>query len=78
MNIPLAMTSFKLGLGWDTECDIDSSVLMVDEKGELLENIYFGNKVSKHEAVKHGGDNLTGEGKGDDEVIDINLSIVDQ
>ena len=74
INIPLSMTSFKLGLGWDTECDIDASVLLLDKKGTLLEKVYFGNLTSNNGAVVHSGDNLTGEGDGDDEVLTVNLS----
>jgi len=36
--------------------------------------VYFGNKTSSDGAIKHGGDDLTGEGKGDDEIIKINLN----
>ena len=30
-----------VGLGWDTECDIDASVLMYDKDGEMKDDVYF-------------------------------------
>merc|ERR1711982_13381 len=38
-----AMSEFKLGLGWDTKMDLDSSILLLDADGELVENVFFGN-----------------------------------
>lgn len=40
------MNTLHVGLGWDTSCDVDSSILLFSEKGELRENIYYGDKVS--------------------------------
>ena len=59
------------------DIDCDASVLMLDENGKLhgTENlIYFGNLHSKDGSVNHTGDNLTGEGDGDDEVIMVELT----
>lgn len=56
--------------------DCDASVLMLDENGKLhgTENlIYFGNLHSRDGSVNHTGDNVTGEGDGDDEVIIVDL-----
>ena len=64
---------------WWHEIDCDASVLLLDEKGKLLskENlVYFGNKSSKDGSVVHSGDNSTGDGDGDDEVINVNLSAI--
>ncbi|MCG4607267.1 TerD family protein, partial [Bifidobacterium longum] len=36
--------------------------------------IYFGNKTSSCGSVRHQGDNLTGAGSGDDEVVNVDLS----
>lgn len=61
------------------EIDCDASVILLDEKGKLLskENlVYFGNKTSKDGSVVHSGDNRTGDGDGDDEVINVNLSAI--
>ncbi|WP_277585298.1 TerD family protein [Psychrobacillus antarcticus] len=63
--------------GADIDCD--ASVILLDEKGKLLskENlVYFGNKTSKDGSVVHSGDNRTGDGDGDDEVINVNLSAI--
>lgn len=58
------------------DIDCDASVIMLNENGKLAskENlIYFGNKRSKDGSVAHSGDNLTGEGEGDDETINVDL-----
>lgn len=72
--IPPVIKTIAVGLGWDTNCDIDSSILLFDAQGNCLENIYFGNKISINGSVIHSGDNTTGVGDGDDEVIKINLN----
>lgn len=64
------------GGGGGADIDCDASVIMLDENGKLKgkENlIYFGNKKSKDGSVVHSGDNLTGEGDGDDETINVDL-----
>ncbi|CEG21699.1 Stress response protein SCP2 [Planococcus massiliensis] len=64
------------GGGGGADIDCDASVIMLDENGKLKgkENlIYFGNKKSKDGSVVHSGDNLTGEGEGDDETINVDL-----
>lgn len=56
--------------------DCDASVFMLDEDRNLKNSkdlIYFGNLKSKCGSVSHKGDNLTGEGDGDDEQILIDL-----
>ena len=61
------------------DIDCDASVLMLDENNKLqgVSNlIYFGNLKSKDGSVVHTGDNLNGEGDGDDEVILVDLSKV--
>ncbi len=58
------------------DIDCDASVLMLNDKGVLAagkDTIYFGNLKSRDGSVVHQGDNLTGEGEGDDEVVVINL-----
>jgi stress response protein SCP2 len=42
--IPTHLTSLRVGLGWDTNCDIDSSIVLMDANNKELEIIYFGNK----------------------------------
>ncbi|TQR16554.1 TerD family protein [Psychrobacillus soli] len=61
------------------EIDCDASVLLLDEKGKLLSKqnlVYFGNKTSQDGSVVHSGDNRTGDGAGDDEVINVNLNAI--
>lgn len=63
------------------DIDCDASVLMLDEKDKLRgkENlVYFGNLKSKCGSVQHMGDNLTGDGDGDDEQIMVDLSTMPQ
>lgn len=59
------------------EFDCDASVFMLDENGKINninDLIYFGNLRSKCGSIIHTGDNLTGEGEGDDEQIIVELS----
>ena len=88
------LKNLLVGLGWDpvevkhslfgkkktADIDLDASVLML--KNDKLQNkddlIYFGNLKSKCGGVIHTGDNLTGEGDGDDEQILIDLSKIDK
>ena len=59
------------------DVDCDASVLMLDENDKLqgVSNlIYFGNLKSKDGSVVHTGDNTSGEGDGDDEVIQVDLA----
>jgi len=72
-----------IGLGWDANTrmsgsnfDCDASVMMLDQNGKLSDKkdlIYFGNLKSRCGSIRHSGDNLTGEGDGDDEQIMIEL-----
>lgn len=62
------------GIGADF--DLDASVFLLGENGKLLTPkhlVYYGNLNSPDKSVQHQGDNLTGEGYGDDEVINVNL-----
>jgi tellurium resistance protein TerD len=79
------LTSVSIGLGWDartttgTDFDLDASAIMVDTAGKVLSDkhfIFFNNKTSPEGSVEHAGDNLTGEGDGDDETIKVNLAAV--
>jgi tellurium resistance protein TerD len=79
------LTAVNVGLGWDarttsgTDFDLDASALMVDANGKILSDqhfIFFNNLTSPDGSVEHTGDNLTGEGEGDDEMIKINVSSV--
>lgn len=81
-----------VGLGWDpvkpgllrglfnnVNIDCDASVLMLDANGKITRKehiVYFGNLKSPCNSVVHSGDNLTGQGEGDDEQINVDLSRV--
>lgn len=60
----------QLGLGWDTRKDLDSFAILKDINGKVLDTIYYCNLGTK--GCRLNGDNLTGEGDGDDEIIFIN------
>jgi tellurium resistance protein TerD len=74
-----------IGLGWDTnktdtgsDFDLDSSVFLLGANEKLISDehfIFYNNLTSPDpdKSVKHMGDNLTGEGEGDDEVILVDL-----
>ena len=77
------LTAVTVGLGWDvrtttgTEFDLDASAIAVGADGKVLSDkhfIFFNNKTSPDGTIEHTGDNLTGEGEGDDEQIKINLA----
>jgi len=79
------LTAVLVGLGWDArtttgaDFDLDASALMVGTNGKILSDqhfVFFNNLTSPDGSVEHTGDNLTGEGEGDDEVIKVNLANV--
>ena len=70
-----------MGLGWDPvksgglfgflgggseSIDLDASVLVYDANKRLLTTVYFRELSAYNSAIEHGGDNLTGDGDGDD------------
>lgn len=65
-----------LGGGEPRSIDLDASCAMFDKDKNLVDVVYFGHLQSNDRSVQHSGDNLTGEGEGDDEVIRVNLSKV--
>ncbi|MCX4749313.1 TerD family protein [Kitasatospora sp. NBC_01287] len=79
------LTAVLVGLGWDArtttgaEFDLDASALLCTEQGKVAKDsdfVFFNNLKSQDGSVEHTGDNLTGEGEGDDEVIKVDLSAV--
>lgn len=77
------LTSVTVGLGWDkapgtgAPFDLDVSAILLDARGKALSDadfVFYGNLRNPTGAVVHGGDNLDGEGDGDDETISINLA----
>ena len=80
------LKNILVGLGWDLNAfdsgaafDLDAAAFMIDETGKCpteKEFVFYGNLEHSSKSVKHLGDNLTGEGEGDDEQVQINLSTV--
>jgi tellurium resistance protein TerD len=78
---------FTIGLGWDTNSsstgsgfDLDASVFILGENKKLLSDghfIFYNNLRSPDGGVEHTGDNLTGDGDGDDEQVKVDLSRID-
>lgn len=80
-----ALTFVKMGLGWDpvqtrgmfgnrtVDIDLDASVCLFADNN-LVDVAYYGQLSSKDGSVRHQGDNLTGEGDGDDETILVDLT----
>ncbi len=64
------------GGGGGDSIDLDASVIMFDANKQFVDNVYFGQLKSRDGSVVHSGDNLTGEGDGDDEVINVDLTRV--
>ena len=77
------LKNVMVGLGWDvnafdsgSDFDLDAAAFLLGENGKCpteKEFIFYGNLVHASESVKHMGDNLIGEGEGDDEQILIDL-----
>lgn len=61
------------GGGGDGNIDLDASCLLFDDQGNLLDAVWFRQLRSRDGSIQHTGDNLTGEGDGDDEQIVVEL-----
>lgn len=59
------------------DIDCDASVFLLNGDSKPIDLIYFGNLRTRNDSIIHTGDNLTGEGEGDDEVILVDLDIID-
>lgn len=77
------LTKVFVGAGWDPKAgktmDADLMATVLTSSGKMRggkDVIYFNNKGSKGDYIWHSGDNLTGDGDGDDEVINVDLSKV--
>ncbi|MDX2848450.1 MULTISPECIES: TerD family protein [Streptomycetaceae] len=77
------LTAVIVGLGWDartttgSDFDLDASALLTGTEGKVLSDqhfVFFNNLRSPDGSVEHTGDNITGEGEGDDEQIKVNLA----
>jgi tellurium resistance protein TerD len=83
----ISAPKFTIGLGWDTNSsstgsafDLDASVFVLGENKKLLSDshlVFYNNLKTPNESVEHTGDNLTGDGDGDDEQIKVDLSKID-
>jgi tellurium resistance protein TerD len=81
-----SLKNIRVGLGWDVNAfdsgydfDLDASAFLVGENGKCpteKEFIFYGNLEHTSGSVKHMGDNLTGEGEGDDEQIEVDLTAI--
>ncbi|MFF4544488.1 TerD family protein [Streptomyces sp. NPDC001435] len=77
------LSRVKMGLGWEPafrgkDIDLDASVIAYGPQRNHIDSCYFGKLTILNGAVKHSGDNLTGEGGGDDEVIVVDLGRLPQ
>ena len=85
-RVDVKLPKFNVGLGWDTnvsntggDFDLDASIFVLGENKKLLADdffVFYNNLESPDKSVKHQGDNRTGDGDGDDETIEIDLSKV--
>ncbi|MFI6172087.1 TerD family protein [Nocardia sp. NPDC051052] len=81
------LSHVKMALGWDpvrepgrfglreADIDLDASALVFSGR-ELMDAAFYGQLSSKDGSVRHQGDNLTGAGKGDNEMIDVDLTLL--
>ncbi|MER7055814.1 TerD family protein [Streptomyces sp. NPDC000351] len=77
------LSQVKMGLGWEPayrgkDIDLDASVIAYGPQRNHIDSCYFGKLQIVGGAIKHSGDNLTGEGGGDDEVIAVDLGRLPQ
>jgi tellurium resistance protein TerZ len=86
-----SLTYIRLGLGWDSaippkrgffgaaktvEIDLDASAILFDANRQPLDIVFFNQLSSQDGSIQHTGDNLTGDGDGDDETIKVSLPSV--
>lgn len=79
------LSKIVVGLGWDarstdgTDFDLDGSAFLLNTSGRVRSDsdfIFYNNLKSSDGSIEHMGDNLTGEGEGDDESIQIEFGAV--
>jgi tellurium resistance protein TerD len=84
-KIAPSLSKVSVGLGWDVrtttgvDFDLDATALVCGPDGKVLDDrhfVFYNNLTSPDGSVEHTGDNLTGEGEGDDEVVNVNVSAV--
>ena len=76
------LSKIQIGLGWDeratdgSEYDLDASVFLLNSEDKVRSDsdfVFYNNLKAVNGTIEHMGDNLTGGGEGDDEVVKINL-----
>jgi len=77
------LSSVRMGLGWEPayggrDIDLDASVIAFDSHRKELEKVWFMNLKAFNASIQHAGDNLTGDGAGDDEAITVHLQSLPQ
>jgi tellurium resistance protein TerZ len=70
---PISVKSGWFGRAEEKEIDLDASVLLFDEQGNVIDTVWFRQLSSRDGSIKHSGDNRTGKGDGDDERIYVDL-----
>lgn len=80
------LTKLVVGLGWDVnkydggeQFDLDAAAFMLGDNGRVIKDadfIFYNNPTDEARALEHMGDNLTGQGEGDDEQIKVDLARV--
>lgn len=77
VNWGAIVTKNWLGLTKKEAVDLDASCAMFDANGNIIDKVWFRHLTSNDGAVKHSGDDLTGDMDGDDgldnEVITVDL-----
>ena len=72
------LSNVAMGLAWDItqgkSIDLDASAILFDSSRRAIEIIYFGNLKSRDGTARHSGDDRSGDGGGDDEIIQVDLT----
>src|SRR5437763_10791898 len=77
------LTAVTVGLGWDvrtttgSDFDLDASAIAVNGGGKVFSDkhfVFFNNTATPDQSIVHTGDNVDGQGEGDDERINVNLA----
>jgi tellurium resistance protein TerD len=79
------LSEVAIGLGWDVRAtdgsayDLDANAFVLNASGKVRSDtdfIFYNNKKTADGSVEHMGDNVTGAGDGDDEVVEVRLNKV--
>jgi tellurium resistance protein TerD len=79
------LNKILIGLGWDARAtdggdfDLDASLFVLSASGKVRNDndfIFYNNLRSSDGSIEHTGDNRTGDGDGDDEMIKVDLQRV--